>query len=154
MSHERDPSSAVPRDRICLLRPEQLHPTEHIIEVRVHEVLREIVTAGIWQYPVFVERRTEIIMDGHHRRECALRLGFSWIPCLMLDYSQVVLESWIPGFELTPDDVISRGLQHRPYPAKTTRHTLLTVEQIHCDIAFSVLRRSDNAMLRSGSDPS
>ncbi|KGW74828.1 parB-like nuclease domain protein [Burkholderia pseudomallei MSHR2990] len=132
----------LPRAGITLLRPEQLLPTEEFIEARVHEVSREIEAEGCWRHPVLVEQNTHVIMDGHHRREFALRRGYAWIPCLMLDYSRVILESRRPDLVLTPDDVISRGLQRRPYPAKTTRHVLRGGIEYHCDFALAELRHA------------
>ncbi|WP_186156458.1 ParB N-terminal domain-containing protein [Burkholderia gladioli] len=135
--------SILPRDGVTLLRPEQLLPTEEFIEARVHEVSREIESEGCWRHPVLIEQHTHIIMDGHHRREFALRRGYTWIPCLLLDYSRVILESRRPDVVLTPDDVISRGLRRCPYPAKTTRHLLRGGVEYRCDFSLAELQPAD-----------
>lgn len=131
------------RDDITLLRPAHLLPTEEFIEARVREVWLEIEAAGCWRYPVWVERETGIIMDGHHRREFALRRSYAWVPCLMLDYSQVILESRHPDLELTPEVVISRGLAGCPFPAKTTRHILRDSVALDCEVSLAALRDAD-----------
>jgi hypothetical protein len=45
-----------------------------------------------------------------------------------------------PDLVLTPDEVISRGLRRRPYPAKTTRHLLHGGVEYRCDVALAELR--------------
>ena len=134
------------RSDLTLLRPEQLLPTEEFIEARVQDVSREIEALGYWRYPLLVEQDTHVIMDGHHRREFALRSAFSWVPCLLLDYSSVALTSRRPEFSLSPADVIARGLRRHPYPAKTTHHQLLTPVEFRCDMALVELR-SDGAIV-------
>jgi hypothetical protein len=131
------------RDDFTLLRPECLLPTEEFIEARVLAVWLEIEAAGCWRYPVWVERRTGIIMDGHHRREFALRRGYTRVPCLVLDYSQVILESRRPDVQLTPEVVISRGLAGCPFPPKTTRHSLRDSVACRCEVSLDALRDAD-----------
>lgn len=133
----------VKRSDLTLLRPEQLLPTEEFIEARVQDVSREIEALGCWRYPLLIEQDTHVIMDGHHRREFALRFAYSWVPCLLLDYSSVILASRRAEFALSPADVITRGLQRHPYPAKTTRHQFRTPVEFQCDVALAELQGDD-----------
>jgi hypothetical protein len=130
----------VQRGDLALLRPEHLLPTEAFIEDRVQDVSREIAALGCWRYPLLIERDTHVIMDGHHRREFALRSALSWVPCLLLDYSGVILASRRPEIALSPADVIARGLRRDPYPPKTTHHQLRTPVEFRCDFALAELR--------------
>jgi hypothetical protein len=116
------PGATVPE--IILLPPSLLRPTEEFSPQRLEALAAEILASGRWPFPILVERSSLVIMDGHHRREFALRQALRHVPCLMLDYRDVVLESRRPGIDVTPDDVIARGLAGRPFPAKSTRHTL------------------------------
>ncbi|WDD95453.1 hypothetical protein Bsp3421_005629 [Burkholderia sp. FERM BP-3421] len=133
----------VQRSDLVLLRPEHLLPTEEFIEARVQDVSREIAALGCWRYPLLIEQATHVIMDGHHRREFALRSALSWVPCLLLDYSSVILASRRPEFALSPADVIARGLRRHLYPPKTTRHQLRTPVEFQCDIALAELQGGD-----------
>ncbi|WP_260435174.1 ParB N-terminal domain-containing protein [Burkholderia cepacia] len=133
----------VKRSDLTLLRPEQLLPTEEFIEARVQDVSREIEALGCWRYPLLIEQDTHVIMDGHHRWEFALRSALSWVPCLLLDYSRVILASRRAELALSPADVIARGLQRHLYPAKTTRHQLRTPVEYQCDVALAELRGDD-----------
>ena len=125
--------------QIVLLAPHRLLPTEDFIEERVLQVGRDIIDEGVWRQPILVERTSLIIMDGHHRREFARRHLFAYVPCLLLDYSQVELRSWRTEFDLLPEDVIARGVQRRLYPAKTTRHVVHADVNIPCNYSLSEL---------------
>lgn len=109
---------------VILLPPGLLRPTEEFSPERLEALTAEILASGHWPFPILVERSSLVVMDGHHRREFALRHALRRVPCLMLDYRDVVLESRRPGIDVTPDDVIARGLAGRPFPPKSTRHTL------------------------------
>ena len=138
------------RSDITLLRPEQLWPTEAFIPDRVQEVGDQITAEGRWRFPLLVERTSLVIMDGHHRHEFALRHELYWVPCFMLDYSQVILESRLPTVHVSPSEVILRGLQGRLYPPKTTKHTLRHPLDFRCDIALPELLISKYTDSREG----
>ena len=109
---------------VLLLPPGLLRPTEEFSPDRLDALTAEILASGQWPFPILVERSSLVVMDGHHRREFALRQALRRVPCLMLDYRDVELESRRPGIGVTPDEVIARGLAGRPFPPKSTRHTL------------------------------
>jgi|GEM_PF-1433000 len=113
-----------PEPEVILLSPHLLRPTEEFDPARLEALTSEILESGCWPFPILVERSSLIVMDGHHRREFALRHALQRIPCLMLDYRDVTLESRRPGLYVTPDNVIARGLAGKPFPSKSTRHTL------------------------------
>lgn len=137
MTDARCAKPAMANDRMVLLGPRQLFPTEDFIEERVLQVSRDIICEGYWREPILVERTSMVIMDGHHRREFALRHSLVWVPCLLLDYSEVELRSWRAGVDVCPEDVIARGLQRRPYPPKTTRHVVRSNFSRQCRYALS-----------------
>ncbi|MGN8276088.1 ParB N-terminal domain-containing protein [Pseudomonas sp. SMN5] len=127
---------------IMLLPPDALLPTEQFIEARVQQVAYEIASRGFWLQPILVERGSWVIMDGHHRREFARRTSLKVVPCLLLDYSQVELESRQAGIEVTAHEIIARGLEGRPYPPKTTRHIMNSRLHVECRYALADLAKS------------
>ncbi|WP_335945835.1 ParB N-terminal domain-containing protein [Pseudomonas sp. G166] len=127
---------------IMLLPPDALLPTEEFIEARVQQVAHEIASHGFWLQPILVERGSWVIMDGHHRREFARRTSLKVVPCLLLDYSQVELESRQAGIEVTAHEIIARGLEGRPYPPKTTRHIMNARLHVECRYALADLAES------------
>jgi hypothetical protein len=139
--HSWDVGGGLPRGphRIVLLPPESLLPTELFIEERVLQVTHQIISEGFWLEPILVERTSRVIMDGHHRREFARRHSLRAVPCVMLDYSQVELYSRQAGVHVSADDIINRGVERRPYPAKTTRHILNCRMDAECKYALADL---------------
>lgn len=128
------------RHSVTLLSPHQIFPTEEFDPERVVEVSREILKNGFWRVPILIERTSLVVMDGHHRREVAIRNSFYRVPCLLVDYSMVSLESRRPDIHATPDEVIWRGLQGAPFPAKTTRHIVPEWLSMSCCVPLNFLR--------------
>ena len=63
-----------------------------------------------------------VVMDGHHRLEAAKRLGLRSVPCALLSYEQVTVESRRPEICVSPQEIILRGIGRNLYPEKTTKH--------------------------------
>lgn len=124
---------------LVFLPPEMLKPTEEIISSHLRELTVRMLASRRWQTPILVERSTLIIMDGHHRRAFALQEKFSRVPCILLSYSQVLLESRRTDLLVTPADVISRGLNGKLYPPKSTRHTQQTGNELVVEFSFHEL---------------
>jgi len=124
---------------IVLLPPQVLRPTEHVIESRIIEVSACILAAGRWQEPILVERSSFIVMDGHHRRAFAIRYGFARVPCLLLSYSEVFVESRHEGHLVSPEEIISRGLAGHLFPPKSTRHTIPDQRKRLCNFPLEEL---------------
>lgn len=77
--------------------------------------------------PILVDKTTKIILDGHHRKHVAERLGIAKIPCLVVDYlSDIVkITSWRSEFKVTKEEVLRRGMSGELFPSKTSRHTIM-----------------------------
>lgn len=95
---------------IALFPVAALYPTEEHCEDRVREVMESISNSGYWTRLIAVEKQFRIIMDGHHRLEAARRLGFDFVPCAALTYSEVNLESRRPNLVVSVEELIRRGL--------------------------------------------
>ena len=103
-----------------------LRPHERIDESRLWEVLESIRSEGVLHYPVIVDSKTLVILDGHHRVESLRILGAKLIPALLVDYDDdcVTVGSWRPGVRVTKDMVRLHGLRGNLLPPKTSRHRL------------------------------
>ena len=114
--------------KIELVSPSRLRPTEETAPTRVGEVIELIMDRQAWTQPICVECNTLAVLDGHHRLNAAIQLGFARVPVQLFDYSTVQLGSWRP--EMTPkrEDVLRRALIGFLYPSKTTRHSFGPVE--------------------------
>lgn len=125
-----------------LLPVESLLPTEEFNENRVAEVLEMIINSGVWVTRIAVHENPYVVMDGHHRLEAAKRLGLRAVPCVLLSYQQVPVESRRPEIKVSPEDIINRGLEANLYPEKTTKH-VLPVCALHCHVPIQYLKQSE-----------
>ncbi|WP_431823794.1 ParB N-terminal domain-containing protein [Burkholderia sp. F1] len=132
---ESDPQ----KPELVLLSPELLLPTEECQSDRIREVAAEILREGIWRVPIMVERSSRIVMDGHHRRIFALNHRLARVPCLLLEYSDVVLSAWRDDVDVHPQEIIARGLAGRLYPPKSTRHRLVRPVDFVCEYSLAEL---------------
>jgi len=109
-------------DEITLLNPLKILRTEHHCEERADTLFHKIITEGIWSVPLTVEKNSLCLMDGHHRLQVALRLELDFVPCVLIDYSEVDVQTRRSNMIVTPEEIIKRGLAGNLYPEKSTRH--------------------------------
>lgn len=89
-------------DGVYLVPVTWLKPHEEYIPDRFKEVLDETVDAGGYRWPIIVDWQTGVILDGHHRHQCALRLGLSKVPAVVVDYltdGRISVRRWTPDAE-------------------------------------------------------
>ncbi|RXT56373.1 hypothetical protein B6S44_04665 [Bosea sp. Tri-44] len=106
--------------------PGRLRPTEDHDRHAVEALYGKIQSEDCWRVPLLVHKGSLAILDGHHRREVALRLGLDYVPCLLVSYEDgmVELSSWREDVVPTYDSVIAAALSGRLFQIKTTRHRL------------------------------
>lgn len=93
---------------------------------RLRQIREEIQREGKLRHPILVDKRSGVILDGHHRFRAYRELGFHTIPCVLVDYrSDVVsVRSRRPEIVVSKDEVIRRALSGELFPPKTTQHIL------------------------------
>lgn len=109
-----------------LIAPALLRPHEDFDVERLARLVEEIQNAGIFYPPVLVDRDTRVILDGHHRWQASMRLGFKVVPCYTVDYLNdptIHVLSRRPDIAVSKQSVLDMALSGRTYPRKTTRHT-------------------------------
>ncbi len=103
-----------------------LHPHEKIRPSRLKELSKEILDEGVLRRPLVVDRKTRVILDGHHRYRILQLLGVEIIPVLLVEYSSPDV-SVFPrrvGYRVSKQLVVDMGLSGQLMPPKTTRHVL------------------------------
>ncbi len=105
-----------------LIATERILPNEAHDEARLLEVLDSIERAGCWTAPIALERTSLAVMDGHHRLAAAKRLSLPRVPCVLLDYGEVGVQTRRPEFDVDATRIVARSLARVLYPPKTTRH--------------------------------
>ena len=116
-----------------LIAPANLRPHEDVDLERLDRLVEEIRNAGSFYPPVLVDKKTRVILDGHHRWQSSMRLSFVAVPCYAVDYledSTIHVISRRPDVAVTKQSVLDMALSGRTYPKKTTRHTYDLPESI------------------------
>ncbi|RLF13490.1 MAG: transcriptional regulator [Thermoprotei archaeon] len=119
----------------------ELKEHEEIIEEHVRDLIVAILTDGVLHYPLLVESKYKIILDGHHRYHALKRLGAKRVPIFIVDYSSpnVIVRSWRPGIRVTKDMVIHVALSRKKLPPKTSRHILRGISVPRIDMPLCYL---------------
>ena len=104
----------------------KLRRHEQIDLDKADALLKDFVAEPIWTVPLLVERRSNVILDGHHRFWCACQLGLVSVPALLIEYcdADLTLETWRPGTPVTIDDVLTAASSGALMAHKTSRHRL------------------------------
>jgi L-serine kinase (ADP) len=114
------------RPEFALLPLARLRNHEKIVPEKVRELVAEITRSQLQSDPIWVDRASWVILNGHHRAEALRRLGAKRVAAWVFDYESDAIEvgRWRPGPPITKAEVVRRALEGRPFPAKTTRHRL------------------------------
>lgn len=110
----------------ALLPGERLLIHEEIVRTRARALARHLRKTGRIEDPIWVDRESLVILNGHHRFAALRELGATRIPVWLFDYSdpRVRLDRWGTGPPLTKQEVVERGRNRRPFPPKTSRHSV------------------------------
>ncbi len=103
-----------------------LNPHEKVRPNRLKELTKEILEEGILRTPIIVDRKTRVILDGHHRYRILQMLGAKVVPALLVEYSSPDV-SVFPrriGYKVSKQLVMDMALRGQLMPPKTTRHVL------------------------------
>lgn len=110
-----------------IVRLNDLKHHEEIHNDHRDELLSEIKKDGFVKNPIIVDKRSMIILDGHHRATILEELGYTSIPVCFVDYdndAQVQVGSWRDDEHVTKPDVIWAGLTGNKLKAKTSKHEI------------------------------
>ena len=111
--------------RTCVVGTSLLTPHEDVDRTHLDLVEADIARSGYVKFPLVVDVRTFIVLDGHHRLEALKELGIRYAPVFFVDYA----ESYVDVYPFRKDirvsktSVVVRALVERSlYPPKTTKH--------------------------------
>jgi len=113
--------------QLTLIHIDKLNDHEEVDPFHLQSLRTEIESDGFLRMPIVVDRHTNTIIDGHHRRYVLRQLNCKRIPVIFINYdsSEVVAEAWRDGEEVTKDSVLYAALSGRRLPPKTTKHLVL-----------------------------
>ena len=115
--------------KVDLVSLEVLRPHEETIPKKVDELEKMTHRWRAYVLPLVVDKKTGVILDGHHRHQVALRLDLKCLPCVQVDYTEddtIELDVW-PNCGrdyVSKEEVIKAGLNGELFTPKTSRHRL------------------------------
>ncbi len=111
---------------IVFIRIEELREHEEIRPHYLEELKNEIVSDGILKMPIAVDRKTFIILDGHHRLHALKRIGCKRIPAILVDYHSPDIEviPWREGEKITKEMIVDTALSGKRMAPKTSKHMI------------------------------
>jgi len=105
---------------------EKLKSHEEVDQNHLVELKRKIEADDILKYPIIVDKKTNVIIDGEHRFTVLKELQCKTIPVIYIDYESPLIEvqSWRKNFKLTKAAVIKAGISGKKLPPKTSKHLI------------------------------
>ena len=112
---------------IVFFELEELKEHEEIRPEYLETLKNEILSDGILKMPICVDRKTCIILDGHHRLHALKRLGCKKIPVVLVDYQSqgIKVIPWREGEKITKEKIIDTALSGKRMPSKTSKHMII-----------------------------
>jgi hypothetical protein len=113
--------------QLTLIHIDKLNDHEELDPFHLQSLKAEIESDGFLKMPIVVDRNTNTIIDGHHRRNALRQLNCKRIPVIFINYDsyEVIAVAWRDGGEVTKDSVLNAALSGRRLPPKTTKHLVL-----------------------------
>lgn len=111
--------------KVIFIPIKKIRQHEEIILQNLKKVKKQIKKANIFKTPIIVDKKTLIVLDGHHRLNSCKQLNLNKIPCILVDYlndSKIKVVSRRKNILVNKKVVIERGLNDRLFPPKTTKH--------------------------------
>jgi len=114
--------------KIDLLPLKKLKRHEKINLKKAYKLIKEIKEKKYLEFPLIVEKKYLIILDGHHRFFCLKKLNLRYAPSILVDYFSDIIKVFPrrPAYKKTDLKklVIDTVRNKRLLPQKTTRHLL------------------------------
>lgn len=126
--------------RISLVPVDALKPHESTSSRHLARLKRRIINDCVLKMPVLADKKTLVLLDGHHRLLTLKQLGIKKIPAMLVDYesNEIIVKSRRKNLKVDKRAVISMGLSKKVFPPKTTKH-ILKKEVKKCDIPLELL---------------
>ena len=110
---------------LVFLNINELLPHEEVSEEKVSHIMKKIIEHRYSFAPLLIDKKSLIIIDGHHRYNALKNLGYKNIPCISCDYLSekiIALKESINGSKLDKEYIISKASLGKLLPQKYTFH--------------------------------
>lgn len=112
--------------KVKLVDISKLKSHERINRNHLKRIIREFQTSRVIKNPVVIDRKTFVVLDGHHRVAALKILGCQKIPVMFVNYQSNKVRVYLRRKnllqEIIKETVVSRAFKKNYFPIKTTRH--------------------------------
>lgn len=114
------------QSKIDLVDITHLKPHEGIEAEKLKDLAECISEHGLL-FPIVADKKTKIILDGHHRYHVFKKMNLEKIPVFYVDYldERIIVDSW-NGKKISKQEVISKVKSGGIFPLKTTKHMFIS----------------------------
>jgi len=116
------------KNKISLININKLKNHEMVCLKRLKRVKDNLLVKGYIKNPVVVDRKNNIILDGHHRVAALKQLCVNKVPAFLVNYQdknvRVFLRRKLKLAGSIKQTVIKNSLSNVLFPSKTTRHLI------------------------------
>ena len=114
------------KEKIAFFSIDELREHEEIRPDYLETLKNEILSDGLLKMPICIDKKTCIILDGHHRLQALKKIGCTKIPVVMVDYHspEIKVIPWREGETITKEKIIDIALSGGRMPSKTSKHMI------------------------------
>ena len=114
------------KPRVSLIEINKLKTHENVNSRKVNKLVKDISLKKRVINPVVADKKTFVILDGHHRLAALKRIGVKRVPIYLVNYKSEAVRVYLRRKKLLSqilkDQVLSMGKLRENFPIKTTRH--------------------------------
>lgn len=115
--------------KIMLVDIHTLKCHEKVDKDRLGKLQKEIEANGTIYKPIIVDRRSHVILDGHHRYTVLKHLGVKKMPVYFVDYFSADVRVYLRRknlqMRMIKEAIIATANVNRVFPSRTTRHLIV-----------------------------
>lgn len=111
--------------KITNIKISKIKEHEAVDKKHLKIIKKTIIDSGVFKEPIIVDKKSLVVLDGHHRLNSCRELGFEKIPSIMVDYlanERIKVISRRNNIFINKKKVIEMGISGKVFPNKTTKH--------------------------------
>lgn len=111
--------------KVTNIKISKIKEHEAIDKKHLEKIKKSIIDSGVFKEPIIVDKKTLVVLDGHHRLNSCRELGFEKIPSILVDYltnNRIKVISRRNNIFISKKRVIKMGISGKVFPHKTTKH--------------------------------
>ncbi len=116
------------RKNVRIIPVDKLIGHERVSLRKCERILKDLKNNGIIHQPVVVDKKTLVILDGHHRVAVLKKIGIKKVPVILVNYHSKNIQVYLRRKNILMDlikyTVINKALSSDLLPKKTTRHVI------------------------------